>query len=77
MAKYISNLDRMLQAVLRDTALVKAGNYDPADYQTVDDALYSDNIYVTTVAKIISDKSQKMSNKEIYNEVCNYLKSYV
>ena len=72
-----TNSDRMLQIVLSDEKLAAYGEYDYADYQTVDQALSSDNPIVVAVAKIINGLRYKHSEKEIYNEVSNYLKNNI
>jgi hypothetical protein len=75
MAKYLTNGDKVLQAVLSDEGLIKHGDYNPADFDTIDEALSSDNPVVCAVAKIIDGKEHNSTDKEIYNEVTNYLKS--
>lgn len=77
MAKQLTNADRLLQSVLADTKLMEYGGYNPDDYATVDDALLSENYCVQAIAKIIYDKEQKLSDKEIYNDVSNFLKSSI
>ena len=77
MAKQLTNADRLLQAVLADAKLIEYGGYNPDDYATVDDALISENYCVQAIAKIINDKEQKLSDKEIYNDVSNFLKSCI
>lgn len=77
MAKQLTNADRLLKSVLADAKLVEYGGYNPDDYASVDDALISENFCVQAVAKIICDKEQKQSDKEIYNDVNNFLKSNI
>ncbi len=77
MAKPLTNSDRMLQCVLRDSKLISYGGYSPEDYDTVNEALRSDNVCVQTVAKIIYGKDNGKSDKEIYNEINNLLKSSI
>ncbi len=77
MAKQLTNADRLLKSVLADAKLVEYGGYNPDDYASVDDALISENFCVQAVAKIIYDKEQKQSDKEIYNDVNNFLKSNI
>lgn len=77
MAKQLTNSDRMLQSVLRDSKLVDYGGYSPDDYETVNEALRSDNVVVQTVARIIYGKEYKHTDKEIYNEINNLLKSSI
>lgn len=75
MAKYLTNGDKILQAVLSDEQLAKSAEYNSADYETLSEALDSDNAIVCAVAKIIEGKARKATDKEIYNDVTNYLKS--
>lgn len=77
MAKQLTNADRLLQAVLADAKLMEYGGYNPDDYATIDDALISENYCVQAIAKIIYGKEQKLSDKEIYNDVSNFLKSSI
>ena len=65
--------DKLLQAVLKEPVLCKFGEYDPEDYQTVDDAIVSDNEVVSAVGRIIERQSSQVSDKDIYREVCNHL----
>lgn len=75
MAKYFTNGDKVLQAVLSDERLINQGDYNPADFDTIIEALDSDNAVVCAVAKIIDGKENNATDREIYNEVTNYLKS--
>lgn len=77
MAKQLTNADRLLKSVLADAKLIEYGDYNPDDYPTVEDALMSENYCVQAIAKIIYDKEQKQSDKEIYNDVSNFLKSSI
>ena len=65
--------DKLLQAVLKEPVLCKFGDSDPEDYQTVDDAIVSDNEVVSAVGRIIERQSSQVSDKDIYREVCNHL----
>lgn len=75
MKNTFTNSDKMLQVVLSDEKLTDYGEYSYADYQTIDQALSSDKPIVVAVAKIINGLHCKYSDKEIYNEVSNYLKN--
>lgn len=75
MAKYFTNGDKVLQAVLSDERLINQVDYNPADFDTITEALDSDKAVVCAVAKIIDGKENNETDKEIYNEVTNYLKS--
>lgn len=74
MAKYLTNEDKILQAVLAEQRLIKYAEYNPADYETISDALDSDKPVVCAVAKIIDCNERNLNEREIYNEVSNYLK---
>jgi hypothetical protein len=77
MAKYITNSDKILQAVLQDERLAEYGNFNPDNYETIEDALQSENTVVCAVAKIIDGKSERKTDKELYNEINNYLKENI
>ena len=65
--------DKLLQAVLKEPILCKFGEYDPDDFLTVDDAIESDNEGVSAVGRIIERQTSKVSERDIYREVCNHL----
>lgn len=72
----MSNEDKMLQLVLSDNNLSSFYEYNAEDYQSVSDALQSDNTVVVAVAKIIrgvADNSDRSVHKSTYQEVFNYL----
>ena len=69
----LTNSDKMLQTVLSDEKLIEYGNYNPKNYDTVDEALCSDNPIVVAVAKLINGVQRSYTSKEIYDEVRNYL----
>lgn len=72
----MSNKDKMLQLVLSDNNLSSFYEFNPADFQNVKDALKSESPVVVAVAKIINGingNSEKGIQKEVYNEVFNYL----
>lgn len=73
MARYFTNEDKVLQAVLSDSNLMKWGSYTITGVETINEALNSNNPIICAVAKIIYDKENKASEKEIYNEVFKYL----
>lgn len=77
MAKYLSNGDKVLQSVLTDEHLVSWAEYNPDDYETIEDALMSSNAIVCAIAKIIDGKERDLSEKELYNVVNNYLKDNI
>lgn len=72
----MSNEDKMLQLVLSDSKLSSYYEYNAEDFQTIECALGADNPIVVAVAKIIRELNgsfDKSIQKEIYNEVFNYL----
>ncbi|MDR3326979.1 MAG: hypothetical protein LBT04_02420 [Prevotellaceae bacterium] len=72
----MNNEDKMLRLVLSDNNLSSFYEYNAEDYQSVSDALQSDNTVVVAVAKIIrgvAGNSDKGSQKSVYQEVFNYL----
>jgi len=66
-----TNKDRIIKAILANERLASFGDYNPTEYETIDDALCSDNAIVKTVAMIIM--SGKKTETQVYNEVSNYL----
>ncbi len=77
MAKYFSNGDKILQAVLNNEQFSLRAGFNPAEFNTISDALNSDNVIVQAVAKIIDGCDQHLSERELYNEVSNFLKANV
>ena len=77
MAKNLTNSDRILQSVLQDEKLMELYPYNPNDFETIEEALQSDNYLVCTIAKIIDGKNEDKTDKEIYNEINNYLNGKV
>ena len=72
----MNNEDKMLQLVLSDNNLSSFYEYNSEDYQSVSDALQSDNTIVVAIAKIIrgvARNSDKGIQKSVYQEVFNYL----
>ncbi|MBD5201897.1 MAG: hypothetical protein HDS81_01085 [Bacteroidales bacterium] len=74
---YISNNDKMLQAVLLNERLMKVGNYTPADIGTLYSALDSDNYIINAVAQIIKRAGEGASERELWKEINDYLKRNV
>lgn len=74
---YITNSDKMLQAVLINPQLMEFGKYTIADFSTLSQALVSDNYVINAVARIIKGLDEKSSQNEIWREVNNYLKENV
>ena len=74
MSAYQTNSDKILQAVIADEQLINCYGYNPDDYVTISDALVSDIAVIQAIAQIIEKNEQKESEREIYNEVSNFLK---
>lgn len=70
---YITNNEKMLQAVLLDEQLMKFGNYTVADIGTIYQALDSDNIVINAVAQIIKRTSENATERELWKEINKYL----
>jgi hypothetical protein len=77
MSKYQTNSDKILQAVITDEQLVKFYEYNPDDYNLISEALESDIVVINAIAQIIKRNEDKASEKEIYNEVSNFLKTNI
>ncbi len=75
--KYTTNNDKILQAVLKDADLIELGKYNPDDYLTLDSAFDSDNYVVNAVAQIIGGFIQNFTDRNIYNQVVEFLKGKV
>lgn len=77
MSTYQTNGDKILQAVLADEHLINLYGYNPDDFCSLSDALEADVAVVKAIALIINRKEQNASEKEIYNEVSNFLQSNI
>ncbi|MBR4647914.1 MAG: hypothetical protein IKO75_12440 [Bacteroidales bacterium] len=77
MSKYQTNCDKILQAVIADGQLVNFYGYNPDDYSLISDALDSDIPVIQAIAQIIYRNEQNATEREIYNEVSNFLKSNI
>lgn len=75
--EYISNNDKMLQAVLLNERLMTFGKYTPADIGSIYQALDSDNVVINTVAQIIKRTDEGATEKELWNEISKYLKDNI
>jgi|GEM_PF-2311929 hypothetical protein len=71
MIKLETNSDRLLASVIGDPQLVKLGDYNPTEYESLDDALSSGNAVVRAIALLIIGGNK--SETQIYNEISNYL----
>lgn len=74
MSTYQTNGDKILQAVIADEQLINFYGYNPDDFRSISDALNSDISVIQTIAQIINRNEQKATEREIYNEVSNFLK---
>lgn len=75
--EFISNDDKMLEAVLLDPKLMEFGKYERAEITSVFQALDSDNVVVSAVARIISCSSEGDNENEIYKQISTFLKQNV
>lgn len=74
---YITNNDKMLQAVLQNEKLMAFGNYSSADIGSIYQALESDNHVINAVAQIIQRTSEGATENELWKEINKYLKDNV
>lgn len=74
---YITNNDKMLQAVLLNEKLMKFGNYTASEIGSIYQALDSDNYVINVVAQIIKRTGEGASEKELWKEINEYLKRKV
>ena len=77
MSTYQTNADKILQAVIADEQLVNFYGYNPDDYRSISKALTSEVAVIQAIAQIIDRSEQKATEREIYNEVSNFLKSNI
>ena len=73
----MTNGDKIFKEVIEDSALISYGGYNPDDYDSLQNALDDENVVISTVAKIIYYQLRGHSEREIYNEVTNFLKNNV
>lgn len=74
---YQTNDDKMLEAVLSDTALMAFGKYSQAEIPPLHEAVYSDNTVISTVAQIIKQNAEHATENEIYKVITSYLNKNV
>lgn len=74
---YTTNNDKMLEAVLMNSDLMKFGEYTAAEITNIYQAIDSENYVVSAVAQIIKRSSENATEREIYKEVTEYLKKNV
>jgi hypothetical protein len=69
---YITNKDKMLQAVLYNERLMKFGGYTLSEVNTIYEALSSENCVINAVAQIIY-RTEETSESELWKEINKYL----
>ena len=72
----MTNKERMLHMVLDDKKLQELYEYDKSEYEDLYTAMYSDNVVVAVVARIIKDlngSTDESDQKKVYMTVFNYL----
>lgn len=70
------NQDKMFLSVIQDPTLVKLYEYDPNEYEDIQDGLNSNSPVIVAIAKIVSGLNGSLdptSFKNLYNEVFSYL----
>ena len=70
---YITNKDKMLQAVLYNKRLMEFGGYTPSEVNTIYDALSSENCVINAVAQIIHRTEEGDSEGELWKSINKYL----
>lgn len=72
----MTNKERMLHMVLDDRILQKEYGYDESEYETLSEAITSENIVVSTVARIVQKLDGSTSEgdqKKVYMTVFNHI----
>ncbi len=77
MSTYQTNGDKILQAVIADEQLINFYGYNHDDFRSISDALDFDIVVIQAIAQIINRNEQKATEREIYNEVSNYLRANI
>ena len=73
---YMSNNEKILQAVLLDERLMKFGDYTPEDVGRLGNiyqALDSDNYVINAVAQIVKRTNEGATVQELWKEINTYL----
>ena len=81
MSTYQTNGDKILRAVIADEQLINFYSYNPDDYNSLSDALDSDNAVIQAIAQIINSLPEKQRTiiqlRDIegksYKEIANVL----
>ena len=74
MSTYKTNGDKILQAVIADLNFY---GYNPDNFRSISEALDSEIAVIQAIAQIINRNEQKATEREIYNEVSNFLKANI
>lgn len=72
----MTNKERMLHMVLDDTKLQELYDYDQSEYEDLYTALNSDNVVVTSVARIIKEldgSTDESVQKKVYKTIFSYI----
>ncbi|MBR1395054.1 MAG: hypothetical protein IJ559_05285 [Prevotella sp.] len=72
----MTNKEKMLHMVLDNPKLQELYDYDKSEYEDFRAALYSENIVVSTVARIIKEyngSTDDSDKKKVYMTVFNHL----
>ena len=77
MSTYKTNGDKILQAVIADEQLLNFYGYNPDNFRSISEALDSEIEVIQAIAQIINRNEQKATEREIYNEVSNFLKANI
>ena len=76
MSNEVSSSNLLLRSILSNEKMIGLGKYKFTNEETIDSALNSTNPVVRVVAMFIDDMRDKsLTDKEIYNELTNYLRS--
>lgn len=72
----MTNRELMLRLVLGQKELQELYDYDESEYEDFTSALYSENIIVSTVAKIIKElngETDESKQKKVYMTILNHI----
>lgn len=72
----MTNRELMLRLVLGQKELQELYDYDESEYEDFTSALYSENIIVSTVAKIIKElngATEESIQKKVYMTIINHI----
>ena len=72
----MTNKERMLRMILDDKKLQEEYDFNASEYEDLNSALYSDNVVVAAIARIIKDlngATDVSTQKKVYSTILNYL----